>query len=325
MLVASILSAIALPVALPFGTVLVLPKGSWGSYSVAAPNDNAFGEFVPSEGFYFPPVTNGTVQYVPDGASGHHGATLQTDAKGSLLKTTFDGLDLSAVWRNKPNGYVRTMPGYATGRYREYTWPKEAALTVECDGGTFFVKVTGSPSMCLEVVGDGNDVTVDLVQGQQSNLIQDLASLRLRGNGNTARGAAEGEMCAAFVDGKDNRLLDFTAVSRGIGDDTGAVYVKGGSHGFRSTNLTVYLKSSEYPSTWMRNGVYLDDEASDCVLFNTTVLGQFTNAVFVHGGDDNRIDRLRSFGPSATVKIEPFFRTPTVTPVGNVVRSVKAG
>lgn len=312
-----------LPVVVPFGTVLTLPDGATGTYLCEAQNTNAFGKFVPSSGFYFPPVSSGTVQYIPAGVGGHHGATLQTDASGSLVKVTYDGLDLFAVWKNRPIGYARTMAGFAMGKHHEYTWPKEFAIQIKCNNGRFFVKVKNSPSMCLEVVGKGNDVTVDLVQGQQSNLIQDLAALRITGTGNTARGVSEGEMCAAFINGKDNRLLDFTAVSRGIGDDTGIVMAREGSDGFRTTNLTTYLKSSEYASTWHRVGVYLDNKTSNCVLYNTTVIGQLTSAVFVHGGNDNRVDQLRSFGPATAVKIVPFFKTPTVQPTGNTVRNVK--
>lgn len=322
--------ALLLPQALPFGTVLVLPRGAQGSYTVQVENANRFGEFAHSADGRFAPVADGTVQFLPEGDRGWHGATLWTDSAGRLVRTSLDPSksQLDAVWYPggvpRP-GWVRTMPGRAMGAWMGFVWPKEHALRVECDGGRFFFSSKGSPSMCLEVVGDGNDVTVDVEQGQQSNNIQDLAAVRVVGKGNTVRGVARGQMCALFVNGPENRALDMALVVEGIGDDVGALYVKAGSDGFRATNVTAWMPQRRYPSRHGTNGFYIDDRSSGAVLYNCAAYGPFDRGAFFHGGSDNRVERFRSLGPARAVVFAPHFTTPTVQPTGNVERSTVRG
>lgn len=321
------MTAILIAAILPFGTILTLPAGATGSYEVRFENPNKFSDFVYSVGGFFPPTVNGTVQFLREGDGGWIGSTLLTDSQGQLVRQSSDPVPFKfdSLWfpNGSPvSGWVRKMDGFAFGRYKEFVYPKEDALLLNVSRGTFFVKSHGSPSRGLKIVGSDNDVTVDVVQGDQSNLQQDLSGVYVKGDRNTLRGVIDGQMGGAFFDGDDNRALDLTVIMAGIGDDNSGVYVKGGSDGFRATNVTVWMPKARYPSKHGRNAFYIDNEASNAVLYNCAAYGPWDRGVFSHGGSNNRIDRFRSFGPKKAYEFAPFFKTPTKIPTGNVARSI---
>lgn len=310
-----------------FGTVLALPDRSELSALVECENTNRWGKWFDVTGGpdgLFPSTFNGYCQFLSGDSMGWHGTTLKV-YKGQAVRTT-GAKRLDKPWYDPETGkWRRGWLRYAEtvmGAYQDEVWPKEDALRIKTDRSRLWVKVTGSPSRCLYVEGDYNDVTVDVEQGEQSNNIQDLAAVYFLGKGNVLRGVSRGQLCAAFFNGPDNRTLDFTAYVRGIGADRGGVYWKKFSHRFKATNTTVHMGEREFPATHGEQGFYGDDEASDAVLYNCASYGAFTRGVFIHGGSNNRVERFRSFGPATPVEFAPHFLKPTVQPTGNVQLSV---
>lgn len=307
-----------------FGTIITLADRSTAAYKVECANTNHWGEWFPcSQGMDgwpdgYLPLTNGYIQFLSADDAGWHGSTLKI-VNGVLQRTKPDGTRLDSPWWTGEKwraGYCR-IASSVMGQSGVEVWPKEDALRVKTNRSKLYVTVEDSPSRCLYVEGDYNDVTVEVYQGQQSNLIQDLASVYFKGKGNVLRGVAKGSLCAAFFNGPDNRTLDFTAEVEGIGADRGGVYWKKGSNGFRATNTIVKVGKREWPCLHGDQGFYIDDQTSNGSLYNCKVFGEFTRGVFVHGGYNVTVDRFHSQGPSVSVLFAPHFTTPGVIPTGN--------
>lgn len=317
-----LLALVLAPETLPFGSVVTLPSGSVKSYSVTIQNPNRFGDWAPSENGYFPPVQNGTLRFLSGDDKGHHGSTVVTfNSIPQWVSTDGRKIDHAPTWKGNSfrKGYVSVMDGYAYGRYLTYVW-SESALTVQANDCRLFIRSLGSPTRGLYIKGDDNDVTVEIEQGQQSNLILDLAGVTVRGKGNTVRGYIKAELCGLMVHGDDNRALDLSISVDGIGADRGGVHVVG--HRFRATNVVVRSAPRKFPRTHLDAAFYLDERSNESVLFNCTAIGPWEYGFFSHGGSNGRVERFRSMGPKEAVRFDPHFTTPALLPTGNVSRSV---
>lgn len=325
LLLAAALAFQAATQVVPFGTTVTVVDGSSVSYKVTPVNTNSWGPWVRSENGHFPPMTDGWVQFLSDDDAGWHGTTCKVTS-GELQRVLPDGRRLDAPWWDPARavwrkGWVRTA-FTVVGASGIQAWPPEWGVKVKTNNSRVYACVHNSPTRCVYVEGNNNDVTVCVSQGLQSNNIQDMAAVNVKGSGNTLRGAVGGQMCGAFFDGPNNRALDLHITVEGMGDDNSGLYVRSNSDGFRATNTTVWMPKSQWPSTHGRNAFYIDDKSGNAVLYNCAAYGPWDRGVFVHGGSNNRVQLFRSLGPKMGVLFAPHFQSPTVTPTGNTQTGV---
>lgn len=257
---------------------------------------NSWGAWEPSSGG--PDASKGkAAQFLSADDKGWHGTTLVQGEKGWLRPIRADGTRVDAPWwtgKEWRQGYARYAQSVVGSHPSGEVWPPEDAVRIMADRCTLTVRCIGSPSRCVRVIGNGNDLTVHCVQGEPSNAIQDLAAVRVDGDGNTLRGFADGKLCAVFVQGNDNRLLDLAVTAGEYGSDVGAVYLKGhGYIGTRLTNVTVAAKARSWPSEHLWAGVYADDRHSGVVTWNVLVSG-FQYGFYSNGGSDHDVRRFTS-------------------------------
>ena len=313
----SILLSIAVQT-LPFGTELVLPDGSTGEYVVEVVNTNRFGPWVPSVNGSHPGLPGQRIQYLSDGTAGWLGATLLIGSNGKPILTGNSGQRIDGFWNLTRPGSVRVALGPLMGAYLKEVWPKENALKIKCNFGRFKVKVTGSPSRCLFIEGNGNDVTVWCEQSEQSNNQVDLSAVYVKGSDNTIRGYASAYMCAVLVNGQRNRLEDLTVLACARGDDIGAIHAREGSDGLVCVRVRALARPRETPSNHVVASIYPDNRTSWVTIEDCSATG-FMYGVFAHGGSNVRVRNWKGFLNGTEVKFAPFYLTPLVIPTGNSV------
>lgn len=215
--------------------------------------------------------------------------------------------------------YARMWSRNPYGAYRDLVWPwkQGSALTVRTNRSKLYVSSTGSPTQALYVIGDYNEIWVQVETGTQSRHIQDLAAVRVKGKGNRISGSVKSDMCALFIDGPDSHVIDASLWGGSVGDDIGVLYFRRSSDGARVTNVSVRVLPRQYPWSHMVSGIYIDDLNSRFRLYNVSVWGA-QYGIFSHGGSDNAIARYRSVGNETGYKFAKHFTTDT-EPTGNSV------
>lgn len=314
------------PTVLPFGSQVALPDGSTASYKVDVANTNSWGPWQDSTNGWFPACANSWVQFVPIGDMGWLGCTIYVDAKGvrQWARHNDPNYPLGSVWK-KPDGTFRpgkvrvwTGAGKPMGSWYNEVWPPENALKVTTNGSDVTAEVNGSPSRCVFLKGNGNDLTVFARQGEQSNNQIDFSTVYVEGDNNTVSGAGEGFQCVVFFNGKNNRLVNFKAKGGKRGDDNGVVYARRGSNGLVVEDTVVEQDAREWPASHMTTGIYIDDETGFARIAPSVIVkGGFMYGAFFHGGSYNRA-ALVSIGAGTPVKFAPHFTWPAGTlPVAN--------
>jgi hypothetical protein len=219
------------------------------------------------------------------------------------------------VWPSIPQGH----PG---GEWNEIDL--KPLLTVSTNGSKIRFVGRNSPSEGLELHGNDNQVSVDIVGGPKVGLQIDRAELRVFGDRNKLTGTVKTEMVAVRVNGDDNELRDMTLYGLEVGNDVGLVVFPGrGFDGNKAFNVTAVCPRRQYPVTWVHTGFYLDDKASRNVVQGSRAKG-FQSGVFVHGGSDNQID-VTAEDCEVGVSINPHFTTPGLLPSNPTPRVRKIG
>jgi hypothetical protein len=260
------------------------------------------------------------VQVMVDGTEGWRNTMLKVGREGKPLAT-----------RHNDRSHRLDAPWYANGKYRDgwyRVWPSappghpyaesneldtKALLTVRTNGSKVRFVGRNAPAEGLQLYGDRNQLSVDLVGGPKAWLQTDCAEVRVWGNRNRLSGTVKTEMVAVRVNGDENELRDMELTGLEVGNDVGLVVFPGrGFDGNKAVNVTTVCPVRRYPVTWVHTGFYLDDKASRNVIQGSRAKG-FQSGAFVHGGSDNRID-LTAESCQVPVKISPHFTTPRVAP-----------
>lgn len=293
------------------------PDGTFATYNVDCGNPNAGKVVAWSLVQGEPSVAPLTfTQGLPVGDRGWQDENRKSDEFGKIEQVA--PLFRDGGW--KP-AYYRSWSAPPFGSYQRLVWPaQDGALTVLTNNSTVVAFVKGSPCESLRIIGDNNKVFVVADSGEQSRLMLTRPAVIINGDGNTVTGWARHPICALYLRGNANNVLNFTAVigPSAVGDDTGAVYYEGkaGQKGGSVTNLTVVNEGRAYPYQHMTAGLYLDDKYSYCKITNLTVIGQFKYGLFSHGGNYNTVSGLTTVGVEFSHKFASHFTTSSTAPIG---------
>ena len=308
-------------------TVIYPPDGSTVviDQNLGDPNKGAVGQFTKSLTGPFPPTLGPPVlfqQALCEGTKGWNDANLKiVNGLPQLYRLGDPTYPLGAPWYdysssaiNKWNpAYVRVWWRAPHGAYNNEVWPA-AAFDVRGNNLDISARVIGSPSESLRVTGNGNNIKVFAVSGEQSRLMADRPPVHVKGNANRLSGVIDGQMGGVMFDGQDNWAVDLDVYAGAVADDIGLITYRKGSSG---TVLRCRLrqKTRAYPSS---HGVFLiySDDSSKVNVIDTEAFGG-TWGYFSHGGSDQRLENFKG-----TYKFAPYFLTPGVKPTGNKVDGV---
>ena len=303
-------------------TSVTLPDGGSYVFEVVAPRYATPGGWKRTTEGRLPRMDkNEWVQIMVDGNEGWRHTFLKIGGDGKPLPTRHNDRNfrLDSPWRQNNgtyrSGWYRVWPSAAPGH--PYAASNEMAtlalLTVRTNRSTIVFKGRNSPAEGLELHGNGNHVTVDLVGGPKAGLQTDRAELRVFGNDNRLTGTVKTEMVAVRVNGNGNELYDMVLEGLEVGNDVGVVVFPGrGFDGNKATNVLAVCRVRRYPVTWVHTGFYLDDRASRNTIVASRAKG-FQSGAFVHGGSDNAIDLTAEYC-EVPVIMGPHFTTPNDVP-----------